>query len=205
MAHAMVPPEVPADEPAAEPDHGPDLAALLRGDHRRLREELAAFAEAGPFRRRDELERLIADLVGHETVEQVLAHPLLAQVEGGDALRRELLAEERSLMAQLNAARRAVRWHSRLQLHEIVPELIAAIEEHFLAEEARLLPVVDEVDNGVARQVRGTWAFRVRHWAPTRPHPHAPQKPAGWLAVGPFLKFSDHLRDRMSIARSDAT
>jgi len=204
MAHAVVPtPDVPDEEPAVENDHGPDLAGLIAADHGRLRSEVAAFAGAGPLRRREELERLIADLVAHETVEQVLAHPLLTQVEGGTKLRRELLAEERQLSEQLVALRRALRWHSRHQRHELVPELVTLLEAHFMTEEARLLPVLARLESGVARQVRGTWARRVRRWAPTRPHRHAPTGFVGWLMLGPLLTMSDRLRDRMKIARTE--
>ena len=73
--------------------------------------------------------------------------------------------------------------------------LHARVRAHAAAEEAEVLPLLAEAEGDTKLRVMATLFDRAKATAPTRPHPHGPDRLGGLLATGPVLAVVDRFRD----------
>lgn|GEM_PF-2341907 len=176
-------------------EKGPDVIRLLIRDHLRLSQELSRLAHLrDPLSIRNGLTEFVAEASRHELAEEVAVYPVLTHLEAGE-LRNTALAQEREAKALLGKVLRwgLIRPRSR-HLQRLLEQLKRSLETHARFEEQEIFPLLQREDDD-KRRMMGTWVENARSIAPTRPHPHAPQRSAGLIAAWPFLAVSDRCRD----------
>lgn len=178
-------------------DHRPEVTILLASEHARFRRDLAALLdEHDPLVRRDAFEALARHLVQHEVAEEVAVYPVVAQVEGGLALRTEALRQERELAAHLARCLRRLAWRPRgRKTRHLLGKLAGVLDVHLTFEDSFLIPCLAALGDESKRQMLGTWVGHVERFAPSRPHPHGPQRLPGIMSIGIALTLLDRGRD----------
>ncbi|RRS01952.1 hemerythrin domain-containing protein [Glycomyces terrestris] len=176
-----------------------DLIRVVEADHRAFE---AAFREleasAGePVGRKALVDHVIAELVRHTVVQEQFVHPVVRRVfEDGEAVvERELeaYAEAEALMKALES-----KGPADLEFEPLLARLIAGVRAHVADEEARLLPRLAAACDAEELQDLGFKVQAAKAFAPTRPHPHAPDTTPANLVVGPGVGFIDHIRDALA-------
>jgi hemerythrin superfamily protein len=196
---------VPEDVLRKEP-YGPDLVEVVRRDHSEMAGALARLLEVrDPDERRQGFRAVARQLSVHEAAEEEVVYPYLAGLgpEAGEVRSRRLEEERQSkrLLARmlreelLNPAGRRFR-HNLELLH-------ALVRAHAAAEEAEVLPLLAGAEGDTKLRVLATMFDQAKATAPTRPHPHGPDRLGGLLATTPVLAVVDRVRDlgRRVIAR----
>ena len=169
---------------------------LLKHDHRMVEQLFRDYrASASDGQRRGVAEVLIRELSKHAAVEETLFYPFAAQVLGdrvvvdrelaGHLMLKQLLVDldgvdsgdpgQEDLMMLVESA---VAEHVRDEEDELMPRLSAAADEQSLAE------LGQEIDHSKGH-------------APTRTHPHAPDRPPVLTLAAPVAAIYDRLRDRV--------
>jgi iron-sulfur cluster repair protein YtfE (RIC family) len=189
-----------SSDSAANPtraDRGPDVAAIISAEHEALRAKLTTIVNQRWASRRRHLFRLVAqDIVRHDSAEEMVLHPLLRQIEGGEALHNRVLAEEQALSVSLVHLLRRLIFRPRGRgTRRQIARFAEDLERHMQYEELAVLPIVGAVEVDAQRHVLGTWIQYVERFGPTRPHPHLPRGLAGMLVFGPAAAITDRLRD----------
>jgi len=178
-------------------DHGPEVTILLASEHARFRRDMAELLdEHDALVRRDALEALARSLVQHEVAEEAAVYSVVAQAEGGPALRTEALRQERELAAHLARTLRRLAWRPRgRKTRHLLGQLAGVLDTHLVFEDSSLIPLVAALEGESKRQMMGAWVEHAERFAPTRPHPHGPQRLPGFLSVGVALALLDRGRD----------
>lgn len=170
---------------------------LLEHDHRMVEQLFRDYdAAASARQRRGVVEITVRELSKHAALEELMVYPLArktvpggaeavdTQLDGHVAVKKTLTeldklgtGDERTgeLMERL---RREVAEHVRGDEHELLPKLREALDEQALDELGK------ELDT--AKQT-----------APTRPHPHTPDRPPALTLAAPVAALYDRLRDRL--------
>jgi len=190
--------ELPEVEPEHADDHGPEVTALIISEHGQLRVDMLALLHGlDPIDRRRRFQDLARNLLRHDTAEQEVIYPILARLEEGSELRSEALRQEQVIAADLTRLLRRLLWHpdGRKTRHRI-EEFAGRLEQHHDFEEQSLLPVISVAEPKSTRQMMGTWTGYAESIAPTRPHPHGPQRLPGLMTFGLALSLMDRMRDR---------
>ncbi|HEY5273572.1 MAG TPA: hemerythrin domain-containing protein [Acidimicrobiales bacterium] len=185
-------------EPEHADDHGPEVTALIISEHGQLRVDMLALLHGlDPIDRRRRFQDLARNLLRHDTAEQEVIYPILARLEEGSELRSEALRQEQVIAADLTRLLRRLLWHpdGRKTRHRI-EEFAGRLEQHHDFEEQSLLPVISVAEPKSTRQMMGTWTGYAESIAPTRPHPHGPQRLPGLMTFGLALSLMDRMRDR---------
>lgn len=165
-----------------------DLIEVLVTDHRRV-ETLFAELEsgnAGPDQRRDLLDVIVAELMGHAVAEELYLYPTV----------RELLPDGDQI------AERGLRQHADAErtmdaLDAADPgALIAAVRTHIEEQERDLFPRLRQVCPPDRLDDLGRRAEAAKRIAPTRPHPNAPANRLGAAGTGLVDRVRDALANR---------
>ncbi|MQM24417.1 hemerythrin domain-containing protein [Glycomyces albidus] len=176
-----------------------DLIRVVEADHRAFE---AAFDEieatAGePVGRKALVDHVTAELVRHAVAQEQFVHPVIRdRLPDGDSLaEREVAAnaEAEELMKALEALGPA-----DADFEPLLRRLITGVRAHIADEEARLLPRLAAVCDAEERQDLGFKVQAAKEFAPTRPHPHAPDTTPANLITGPGVGFIDHIRDTLA-------
>ena len=175
--------------------------SLLRERHEQIKsmfeETLAASGDA----RAELFDCLRATLAVHETVEEMLVHPIARQVgPEADAVVEARLAEEKEATKKLAELEKLGANGDQFARH--LATFQQAVLKHAEAEENELFPLMERgCDPAKLSDLAD--AIRVAEaWAPTHAHPHAPSGPVGLLVTGPFVAMVDKVRDKLATLRS---
>jgi hemerythrin superfamily protein len=175
-----------------------DAVELLTADHRVLGQlfhqlDLATATDAVE-NQRDLAQRIVRELSVHAAVEEQLLYPAIrTALEDGERLADHALeehAEVKHLLVELD----------RTRPHEdgfasMVTALIATVEQHVTEEEGLLLPQLAETLGPERLMELGEAMQLAKATAPTRPHPHVPDRPPGNVVAGAVTAFTDRVRD----------
>ncbi|WP_112133884.1 hemerythrin domain-containing protein, partial [Glycomyces dulcitolivorans] len=163
-----------------------DLIRVVEADHRAFE---AAFAELEasadePVGRKALVDHVIAGLVRHAVAQEQFVHPVIRKrLDDGEAVvERELAAyaETEQVMKALEALTPA-----DFDFEPLLERLVAGVRAHIADEEARLLPRLAVTCDAEELQDLGYKVLAAKDFAPTRPHPHAPDSTPANLVTGP--------------------
>jgi hemerythrin superfamily protein len=177
----------------------PNLIDVLVTDHREL-ETLFAELETGhggPEHRRRLADVVIAELVRHAVAEEIYLYPTARRVlpDGDQLAERELgehAAAER-LMKDLEGLDATAP-----EFDTTLATLTGLVRHHVRDEESDLLPRLRHACDLAELRELGLKATAAKKFAPTRPHPAAPQRPPLNRAVAAGTGLVDRLRDALS-------
>ncbi|MFV2173938.1 hemerythrin domain-containing protein [Actinomadura sp. LOL_016] len=177
-----------------------DAIELLKHDHRMVEQLFRDFnAAASDGQRCGVVDILVRELSKHAAVEELIFYPFAAKALRDEALVGRHLAEHmvlKELLAELDAlARSDGRAGGRAE--ELVELLRRDVEEHVREEEGELMPRLREATDEEALRELGRTLEKAKGTAPTRPHPHAPDRPPALTVAAPVAAAYDRLRDRM--------
>ncbi|SCL29730.1 Hemerythrin HHE cation binding domain-containing protein [Micromonospora pallida] len=172
-----------------------DATELLRHDHRVVEQLFRDYrAAASDAQRRGVVEILIRELSKHAALEEVLFYPFAARVLDGGRVDEHLAghAPIKELLLQLD----------RCQMgdpaqDELMARLASAVARHVQDDENELMPQLCARTDEQALRELGREIDQGKQAAPTRPHPHAPDKPPALALAAPVAAIYDRLRDRM--------
>lgn len=169
-----------------------DLIDVLVDDHRRVETLFAELEadtvgdEAVPAHRRDVVDVVVAELVGHAVAEELYLLPAVRELlpDGDRIADRELHrhADAERIMDSLDPADPTA--------------LIAAIRAHIEEQERDLFRRLRQVCPPDRLEDLGHRAEAAKRIAPTRPHPHAPANRLGAAGAGLVDRVRDALTNR---------
>ena len=171
-----------------------DIIDLIRSDHEVVRGLLADIEDAAPDDRGALFDQLVGELARHEAAEEAIVHPTLRdEVADGGRVAEQVLEQEseaESLLARMEKVD-----PSSTEFLDAFHTLRTDVEAHAEHEEAEEHPRLrDGLDAQRLQDMADGWT-RLKEVAPTRPHPHTPQKPEVRAAVGPVAGVFDRARD----------
>ncbi|MFI5683474.1 hemerythrin domain-containing protein [Streptomyces sp. NPDC051636] len=174
-----------------------DALELLRHDHRRVEQLFRDYHTAANDRqRRGVVELLVRELSRHAALEEMFVYPLAKKVvdDGGREV-DEHLGEHLAVKKTLLALDRLDEGDERTD--ELVAQLRREVEEHVREEEDVLMPRLRAAVSQPELDDLGQLLTKAKQSAPTRPHPHAPDRPPALILAGPVAAAYDRLRDRL--------
>ncbi|MFG3340109.1 hemerythrin domain-containing protein [Glycomyces sp. NPDC048151] len=176
-----------------------DLIDVIIKDHRQFE---ATFTEleshtGHAYGRKELVDHVIAELVRHEVAEEQFVYPVARErLRKGDEIADHEIeehAEAEEVLKQLEGL-----GPESPQFEALVKKMIDDVRHHMEEEERDLLPRLREVCDEEELQDLGHKVLAAKEFAPTRPHPHAPDKPPANLILGPGIGFIDKIRDTLS-------
>ncbi|WP_026929577.1 hemerythrin domain-containing protein [Glycomyces tenuis] len=176
-----------------------NLIDVIIRDHREFE---AAFVELEQHTgrsdgRKDLADHLIAELVRHSVAEEQFMYPAAREhLADGDSVADHEIeehAEAEEVMKRLEGLA-----PEDADFEPLLRELIADIRHHIEDEETDLLPKLRAACSEEELQDLGFKVLKAKEFAPTRPHPHAPDTPPANLVLGPGAGFIDKIRDTLS-------
>jgi hemerythrin superfamily protein len=173
-----------------------DAIELLKHDHRMVEQLFRDYrAAASDEQRRAVAEVLIRELSKHAAVEETLFYPFAARVLDGTAMVDRQLAQHMSVKQLLVDLDRAVT--ADREQDELMSCIEAAVADHVGSEEGELMPRLNAATDDQALRELGREIDDSKKRAPTRAHPHAPDRPPALTLAAPVAAIYDRLRDRM--------
>lgn len=175
-----------------------DLIDVIVKDHREFE---AAFVEleshtGHAFGRKELVDHVIAEIVRHEVAEEQFMYPAArSRLPGGDRIvdhEIEEHAEAEEVMKDLEGL-----GPEHPHFEQLVKQMIEDVRHHMDEEERTLLPRLREACDEEELQDLGHKVLAAKEFAPTRPHPNAPDEPPGNLILGPGIGFIDKIRDTL--------
>ncbi|MFF4019641.1 hemerythrin domain-containing protein [Streptomyces sp. NPDC001843] len=174
-----------------------DALELLVHDHRRVEQLFRDYRSAASDRqRRSVVELLVRELSRHAALEEMYVYPLAKKVlpDGAREI-AEHLGEHMAVKETLLALDRLDEGDERTD--ELVAGLRREIEEHVREEEDVLMPRLRAAVSQQELDDLGRLLTKAAQGVPTRPHPHAPDRPPALTFAGPVAAAYDRLRDRL--------
>lgn len=176
-----------------------DLIRVVEDDHRSFE---AAFAEleataSEPVGRKALVDHVIANLVRHAVVQEQFAHPVIRKrLDDGE----EVVEHELAVYGEAEMVMKALdeRGPADFDFEPLLERLITGVRAHIIEEEAHLLPRLAAACDAEERRHIGFKMLAAKEFAPTRPHPHAPDSTPANLVVGPGIGLVDHIRDALA-------
>jgi hemerythrin-like domain-containing protein len=183
----------------AQTEQNTDLIEVILNDHRAFEavfkelEEGTGDAET----RKNLVDHVIAELVRHSVAEEQFMYPAAkSKLPGGEELVEHEIgehAEAEEVMKELEGL-----GPDDPRFEPLLRRLIDDIRHHIDEEEGDLLPRIKAACDREELQHLGFKVAAAKEFAPTRPHPHAPDTPPGNLVLGPGVGFIDKIRDTLS-------
>jgi hemerythrin superfamily protein len=173
-----------------------DVVTRVRRQHDTILRLFDDVEKAPPARRAEAFQPLVRLLAVHETAEEMVVYPALL-LAGNDAraVIRARKAEEDQAKKDL-AALEGLDAGSR-QFVVRLREFREVVEAHAAAEEAEVLPLLDEHRAGHELRLMDTWFVMAEATAPTHAHRFAPESATGNLLLGPAVALIDRVRDML--------
>ncbi|MCD0444554.1 hemerythrin domain-containing protein [Glycomyces sp. A-F 0318] len=190
---------MPHSEEDTELTQDTELTAVVLADHRRFEALFAELEDTAdePVGRKDLVDHAIAELIRHEAAVEQFMYPVARdRLPDGDAVvDREIAghAEAERIMKRLEGLGPADH-----EFEGLVAEMVADVRRRMADEEEHLLPRLREACDEEELQHFGYKVLAAKEFAPTRPHPHAPDRPPANLVLGPGVGFIDRIRDALS-------
>ena len=208
-AAADVPMTVAADARDAEPPAVDDpeeheVTTVLGRDHNQVKELLKQLktipghrkgGTAGQISRRESIVDMITvALSQHEASEQEYFWPAVRDaLPDGDALAEQALQQEQEGKDTLTALGKAD--PDSEEFDDLVEELVHRLAKHVMFEDRVFLKLTEAMGEEQRKDL-GSTIRQAEQRAPTRPHPHAPKKPAVAVkAAGAAAAAADKARD----------
>ncbi|HZA76082.1 MAG TPA: hemerythrin domain-containing protein [Acidimicrobiales bacterium] len=177
-----------------------DAISVLKDDHKLVKKLFREFEGTTDraVKTRERLSgRIVKELSVHAAIEEEILYPRLREaLQKGDRLADHALDEHQHAKELL--ARIEDMSGDSPELAETMGELIQAITAHVEEEEG---DVFKQLREAVGRDDLTRWGDELRaakKTAPTRPHPHAPDKPPANVLVGAVAAVLDRARDLTS-------
>ncbi|GAB3661341.1 hemerythrin domain-containing protein [Glycomyces tarimensis] len=183
----------------ANTEEDTDLIGVIIKDHREVE---AAFAELENGAvlggaRKDLADHVIAELVRHSVAEEQFMYPAAREhLRDGDEIADHEIeehAEAEEIMKRLEGL-----GPDDPDFEPRLSELMSSIRHHVEEEESDLLPRLREACSAEELRDLGHKVQKAKEFAPTRPHPSAPDKPPANLILGPGAGFIDKIRDTLT-------
>jgi hemerythrin superfamily protein len=174
-----------------------DAIELLAADHRAVEQlfrHLAAAGEVGAVEnQRDLAQRIVRELSVHAAVEEQVLYPAVRTLlPEGDRLADTSLedhAEVKRALADLDG-----RDPSDDGFEPCAARLAELVRSHVAEEEGELFPALQAAGRERLQEL-ATALERARKVAPTRPHPHVPDRPPANIVLGAVAAVADRARD----------
>ncbi|GAA2132602.1 hemerythrin domain-containing protein [Glycomyces algeriensis] len=176
-----------------------DLIDVIIQDHRRFQ---AVFAELEDTTgdtafRKDLADHVIAEIVRHGVAEEQFVYPAArSRLPDGDEIVEHEIEEHAEAEQDMKELEGLGPEDPRFE--ELLAKMIKDVRHHLDEEEQHLLPRLREACDREELQDLGFKVLAAKEFAPTRPHPHAPDTPPGNLVLGPGIGFIDKIRDALS-------
>lgn len=174
-----------------------DAIELLEHDHRIVEQLFRDYeTAASDTQRRGVVEILIRELSKHAALEELTVYPFARRLVPGTAAEVDEHLHEHMDVKNLLAALDGLRPGDGREAG-LVARLRREVEHHIRDEEDRLLPALREAADPPALEELGHRLEQAKRKAPTRPHPHAPDRPPGLALAAPIAAIYDRIRDRL--------
>lgn len=176
----------------------PDAVELLTADHRVVEQLFGHLEQAAGTsaveNQRDLSQRIVRELSVHAAAEEQVLYPTVrAMLSEGEARADDALQEHgavKHLLAELDGMdptdERFLAGFLRL---------MAVVRTHVDEEEGALFPELRQAVGQERLTEMGTLLERARATAPTRPHPHVPDRPPANIVAGAVTAVADRARD----------
>jgi Hemerythrin HHE cation binding domain len=191
---------VPGLEPLMASTAMADLFEVLAEAHDRifgLANELTGGASdplATPKERKAIADRLVAELSRHEAAEEMIFWPLVRErVADGESMTGVALDQEKVGKRVLNELVHVSPGDE--EFGSLTHTVAARLREHITYEQNVVWPKLQLCLSKAERAELGQRFARTQRWAPVRPHPHVPPKPALLKAVAPAAAILDRARN----------
>jgi hemerythrin superfamily protein len=174
-----------------------DAFDSLEQDHRKVESLFKQLSNLGSGRRREKkalVSELVRELAVHSAIEEQLVYPAIRSKQKSLAP-NVLESLEEHLLAKwtLTSLDRMPASHERYDAKiQVLQEII---EQHVEEEETELFPKARKAFTEEELRLLTTNLERLRKFAPTRPHPHAPDTPPGNYVAGAVASVVDRARD----------
>lgn len=171
-----------------------DVVTRVRHQHDTIRRLFDDVEKAPPARRAQTFQPLVRLMAVHEAAEEMVIYPalLLAGNEARAAVRARKAEEDQAKKDQ--AALEGIDAGSR-EFLEPFRALRASVEAHAAAEEAEILPLLDEHRAAHELRMMDVAFVMAEGMAPTHAHRFAPESATGNLLLGPPIALLDRMRD----------
>jgi hemerythrin superfamily protein len=181
-----------------------DVVTRVRRQHDTIRRLFDDVEAALPARRAEAFQPLVRLLAVHETAEEMVVYPalLLAGSEARAVVRARRIEEDQAKkdLAELEGLDAGSRGFL-----EQLRAFRAAVEAHAEAEEAEVLPLLDEHRPAHELRLMDLWFVAAETVAPTHAHRFAPESATGNLLLGPAVALVDRVRDMLAATPSART
>jgi hemerythrin superfamily protein len=175
-----------------------DVIDVLTTDHREVEGLIDQItATVDPAQRRESADQLIGELVRHSVAEEMYVYPAIREnlPNGEETVEHDTQEhkELETLMKQLEGADA-----EDLRFMEIIGEMRQVLTDHVQSEESEQFPQLRAhipADKLVELKDKVETA---KKFAPTRPHPAAPNAEMFHKLVGPGVGLVDRLRDKLT-------
>ena len=174
-----------------------DAITLLKNDHRTVEQLFKRYEQAGDHalvEKRHLVARIIEELSVHAAVEEQLFYPAArASVPDTDDIALESIEEHHIVKWELSNLEHMDPSDERFDAKVTV--LIENVRHHVEAEENDFFPKVRDELGRTALNDLGDAMVTAKKFAPTHPHPEAPDAPPANLAAGVIAGVKDRIGD----------
>ncbi|THV39539.1 hemerythrin domain-containing protein [Glycomyces buryatensis] len=147
--------------------------------------------------RKDLSDHVIAELVRQWVAEEQFVYPAARKaLPNGDELADRQLHQHNEAEAIMKELEKQGPESPHFEQH--LADLMDSVRHHMSDEEAHLLPQMREQCREEELEDLGFKVLEAKKYAPTRPHPNAPDKPPANLILGPGAGFIDKIRDAVT-------
>jgi hemerythrin-like domain-containing protein len=175
-----------------------DLISVITADHRAV-EGIFRELESGsgtPEYRRELADHAITELVRHSVAEEQFMYPAARRrLRDGDELADHEIEEHAEAERVMKDLENLPATEPRFE--ELLRDLISDIRHHIQDEEKDLLPKLQQAYSPEELRELGEKVMRAKKFAPTRPHPSAPDRPPANLILDAGAGLIDRLRDAL--------
>ena len=179
-----------------ETDQKPDAIELLLQQHTEARQLVAEIASAAGDDKKKAFQQLVRLLAVHETAEEEVIHPLVKFVgEDGERVAEARKAEEdeaKSVLSDLESME-----IGSAEFEQTFASFKQMLLRHAANEEREVFPRIRATQSPDDLQRLGDALRKAERFAPTHPHPNAPESGLGNVVVGPFVAVVDRVRDAL--------
>ncbi|HVL33459.1 MAG TPA: hemerythrin domain-containing protein [Actinomycetota bacterium] len=174
-----------------------DAVALLKQDHRTVEALFKQYKNLTPTANKSRarlIDKIVKELSVHAAVEEQILYPTTeSESRGSKRLVSHSLDEHQAVKETLAELQKLDAGDERAD--ELMRALMSEVRSHVKEEETQLFPKLRAAVGKDVLVQMGTLMQLAKKTAPTRPHPHAPNKPPGNIVIGMASGAVDRARD----------
>ena len=179
-----------------------DIISDLKRDHRNVeklfaRHRALAGKTGGVATKRKIFDEVRRELSIHAAAEEQVLYPAVREAFAGGERCADSGLEEHSEVKQTLAQMQNID-PAAGDFDRHMTKLMAAVEHHVKEEETQVFPRLRQSSNAKHLRELGVQLRTAKRFAPTRPHPLAPDKPPANVVAGMIAGAVDRLRDALS-------